>query len=257
MLKNRLIRWTLITLAVAFAIPTAVLTVMVVSTATGDKDYDDRTALAFEDVRADFDGDGVLNDNDNCKIIANPDQTDSDGNGLGDACDKTCPNPSAKAIFKDISPREFDELFLIADSAGPLPGNRPSIGIGPKEQPVLSGTFSTIFAAQNLLGGWVGKQFETDETGGTVYNRMLFGLIDFWPHEVSYGTSVWDGKSVINIVAAWPFNGFPDEVRMLEKDLYLGYSLDKADDCRVVVRWALDFQCPNAVMLPWDNVYEK
>ncbi|MDQ3524587.1 MAG: thrombospondin type 3 repeat-containing protein [Chloroflexota bacterium] len=37
----------------------------------------------------DDDGDGVLNSTDNCPYDANDDQTDSDGDGLGDACDAT------------------------------------------------------------------------------------------------------------------------------------------------------------------------
>ena len=37
----------------------------------------------------DWDGDGIPNDVDNCPLIFNPDQLDSDGDGLGDACE--CP----------------------------------------------------------------------------------------------------------------------------------------------------------------------
>jgi hypothetical protein len=35
----------------------------------------------------DTDSDGVCDDNDNCAAVANPDQADADGDGIGDACD--------------------------------------------------------------------------------------------------------------------------------------------------------------------------
>ena len=38
---------------------------------------------------ADIDGDGIPDDTDNCYDIANPDQTDSDADATGDACDDT------------------------------------------------------------------------------------------------------------------------------------------------------------------------
>ncbi len=41
----------------------------------------------------DTDGDGVIDDDDNCDALANPDQADSDGDQIGDACDAAEPPP--------------------------------------------------------------------------------------------------------------------------------------------------------------------
>jgi hypothetical protein len=47
-----------------------------------------------EGLGGDTDGDGVCNANDNCPDVANADQADSDGDGVGDACDAP-PDPCA------------------------------------------------------------------------------------------------------------------------------------------------------------------
>lgn len=56
--------------------------------------------LAGETIQAfatvpDDDGDAVLDGNDNCPNVANPIQTDSDGDGVGDACDQCNGRPDA------------------------------------------------------------------------------------------------------------------------------------------------------------------
>ncbi len=50
-----------------------------------------RTAINTVTRPYDTDADGILNSQDNCPLIANPDQLDSDGDGLGDLCD-ACPH---------------------------------------------------------------------------------------------------------------------------------------------------------------------
>ncbi|MBF8285768.1 MAG: cartilage oligomeric matrix protein, partial [Anaerolineales bacterium] len=48
---------------------------------------EDSDGNGFGDRCDDSDGDGVPDQRDNCPLIANPEQTDSDGDGIGDACD--------------------------------------------------------------------------------------------------------------------------------------------------------------------------
>lgn len=49
--------------------------------------------------RPDYDGDGILNANDNCPLVSNPDQADGDGDGIGDVCD---------SVFADLSLSKTD-----------------------------------------------------------------------------------------------------------------------------------------------------
>mgnify|MGYP001363383548 CR=1 FL=1 len=56
----------------------------------------------------DKDGDEIANDIDNCPLNDNADQTDSDANGPGDACD---PMPTVYAFDNSAFP-ESDSLHL-------------------------------------------------------------------------------------------------------------------------------------------------
>ncbi len=74
-------------------------------------------AIADHDPIGDVDGDHVANGIDNCPATSNPDQTDSDGDGIGDACD-----PDADG---DGAPDESDNCPAAAN-----PGQEDSDGDG-------------------------------------------------------------------------------------------------------------------------------
>ena len=50
----------------------------------------------------DIDGDGILNDNDNCPTKPNPDQIDSDGDGIGNVCTYIC------ETYSNTTPTDID-----------------------------------------------------------------------------------------------------------------------------------------------------
>ena len=64
--------------------------------ASGDSDTDG----ICDDQDTDDDNDDIADDLDNCPLIPNPDQADSDGDGIGDACD-LCPNDADNDLDGD------------------------------------------------------------------------------------------------------------------------------------------------------------
>ncbi len=68
-------------------------------------------------VPTDPDGDGVLDSTDNCRDVANPSQVDTDGDGIGDACD---PFPTDSRLLGFIEGRAGDRLGSALCNAGKI-----------------------------------------------------------------------------------------------------------------------------------------
>lgn len=66
------------------------------------------SAAEEPDQSDDFDRDGVANESDDCPYDANPDQADSDGDGIGDVCEvdegTTCCTPPCGAGIAGVMP---------------------------------------------------------------------------------------------------------------------------------------------------------
>jgi len=90
--------------------------------------YSRETALAFRrpkltitvNLPADTDGDGITNESDNCTLVANADQRDTNGDGYGNICDPDLDNDGDVDFFDVALMRD---VFLSADPDADLDGD--------------------------------------------------------------------------------------------------------------------------------------
>src|SRR6185436_12010465 len=61
---------------------------------------------------------------DNCPNAPNPDQADSDGDGIGNACDEACPGPDQQQLSENVCMATFGQT----DVAQSFKPSQPGIG---------------------------------------------------------------------------------------------------------------------------------
>lgn len=97
----------------------------------------------------DTDNDGISDACDNCPNVANPDQTDSDGDGIGDACDATI----ISGVVQDAQGNAVQDVQLTADNDGGS-ATSGSDGIYALTVPIgWSGTVTAFKAGWYILPG--------------------------------------------------------------------------------------------------------
>ncbi len=89
----------------------------------------------------DTDGDGVLDDVDNCTVVPNADQADRDGDGAGDACDigprpRPLPDTDGDGVLDGVDNCPATPNADQADRDGDGAGDACDIGPRPRPVPV-------------------------------------------------------------------------------------------------------------------------
>ena len=142
------------------------------------------------DALGDDDGDGVTNDIDNCLLIANPNQADADGDGLGDACETDLPIAD---LDSDGVPDDADNCLLAfnpdqTDSDGDGFGDVCDFVLPPA---IIIPIGSTIYADDDQFLGIINTNaLDADSIAnqfGTYGNP--FSSLSIWNDFGSYGSS--------------------------------------------------------------------
>ena len=129
-------------------------------------------AVKFAPLLTDTDHDGVVDCIDNCRLVANPGQTDSDGDGTGDACDLDGP---AFTVGSGVDGSTPDVAFDTAGNSvvvcdGPIGGD--DIGVAARWYDTRDVPIAPAFRVNTTT--------DRDQTGPRVATNPAGGFVVAW-----------------------------------------------------------------------------
>jgi hypothetical protein len=133
----------------------------------------------------DLDGDGVLNDFDNCSLTANADQANNDGDTGGDVCDDDGVNDGEDAFPLDPRYSTFDEtapeITINGDADVELECTDSYVELGATAEDDRDGEVSVTVSGtvdSSTLGDYTITYTATDEVGNTSTTTRTVHVVD-------------------------------------------------------------------------------